>query len=108
MFTKTRKANYDDLLQKDNFLGTHHRNLHISATEIFNLKNDLAPNIMEEVFQFREPLYKLRSEMRTFMTLKVRIMYRSLNSDTYLAPRILQLVPEATLSVKKTRSFNHF
>lgn len=37
-----------------------------------NNENYLASNIMEEVFQFREPLHILRSKMSTFLIEKVR------------------------------------
>ena len=39
----------------------HHRNLQILATEIFNVKNGLAPKIMTEVYEIKEPHYNLRS-----------------------------------------------
>ena len=34
------------------------RNLQILATEIFKMKNDIALNIMKEVFEFTEPFEK--------------------------------------------------
>ena len=39
----------------------HHRNLQILATEIFNVKNGLAPKIMAEVYEIKEPHYNLHS-----------------------------------------------
>ena len=44
------------------------------SSRIFKVNNEnyLASNIMEEVFQFREPLHILRSKMSTFLIGKVR------------------------------------
>ena len=50
------------------------------------MKNDLVPNIIKKLFQFREPLYNLRLNMSTYMTRKVRIAYHDLNTVIYLAP----------------------
>ena len=97
---------YDELLQKDNSVRVHHRNQQFLATEIFKVKNVLDPNIMKEVFQFRELLYNLRSKMSIFLTRKVRTTY-GLNSMIYLAARICEQVPEAVRccsSLKKIKN----
>ena len=44
----------------------HQRNLQILATEIFKVKNSLAPEIMTEVFEIKEPHYNMRSEASHF------------------------------------------
>ena len=43
------------LLQKDNSVAIHQRNLQVLATEIFKAKNDLSPEIMKEAFELNEP-----------------------------------------------------
>ena len=91
---KDRKDIYEELLQKDSFVRVHHRKLQILVTEIFKVKNDLAPKTMTEVFQFRERFYNLRSGISTFMTRKVRITYFDLNSVTYFTPRIWRQIPK--------------
>ena len=50
------------LLHKDNSVTIHQRNLKVLATEIFEAKNDLSPEIMKDVFQLKEPSYNLRSK----------------------------------------------
>ena len=65
---KDKNATYDELLQKGNSISVYYRNLQFLATELFKVKIDIAPNIMKEVFQFREPLSSLRSDMSAFMT----------------------------------------
>ena len=44
----------------------HHKNLQALVTEIFKVKNDLAPDIMKDVSELKEPPYNLRSESNHF------------------------------------------
>ena len=52
---KDNKLTFDDLLKLDSSVTVHQRNLQILATEIFKVKNSLAPEIMTEVFEIKEP-----------------------------------------------------
>ena len=63
---KDKKLTFDDILKLDNSVTLHQRNLQILATEIFKVKNSLAPEIMTEVFEIKEPHYNLRSEATHF------------------------------------------
>ena len=45
------QSTFLQLLQKDNSVAIHQRNLQVLATEIFKAKNDLSPEIMKEVFE---------------------------------------------------------
>ena len=46
---KDYKSSFNELLQKDNAVTIHQRNLQALATEIIKIKNDLSPEIMKEV-----------------------------------------------------------
>ena len=63
---KVNKLTFDDLSKLDNSVTIHQRNLQILATEIFKVKNSLAPEIMTEFFQIKEPHYNLRSDAFSF------------------------------------------
>ena len=63
---KDSKLTFDDLLKLDNSVTIHQRNLQILATEIFKVKNNLASDIMTEVFEIKELHYNLRSETSHF------------------------------------------
>ena len=45
------------------------------VTEIFKVKNDLAPDIMKDVFELKEPPYNLRSESNPFTRRNVKTTY---------------------------------
>ena len=42
-----RSSSFEDLLKKDDSVSIHHRNLEALAPEIFKVKNNIAPEIME-------------------------------------------------------------
>ena len=50
---KDNKLTFDDLLKLDNSVTIHQRKLETFATEIFKVKNSLAPEIMTEAFQIK-------------------------------------------------------
>lgn len=57
LFPKIRRLPMTNILRKDNSVRVHPRNLQFLATEIFKVKNDLAPKIIKDYgFQFREAL----------------------------------------------------
>ena len=41
---------FEGLLEKDNSLTFHHRNIHHVAIEMFKVKNDLSPPFMKDIF----------------------------------------------------------
>ena len=50
------------LLQKNDSVTIHQRNLQVLVTEIFKAKNDLSTEIMKEIFKLKEPSCSLRSK----------------------------------------------
>ena len=64
---KDNKLTFNGLLELDNSVTIHQRNLQIFATEIFKVKNSLAPEIMTEVFEINEPHNNLRFETSSLL-----------------------------------------
>ena len=60
------KSSFKQLLEKDHSVTVHQKNLQVLVTEIFKVKNNLAPDIMKDVFELKEPPYNLRSESNHF------------------------------------------
>ena len=63
---KDNQSSFKELLEKDHSVTVHHKKLQALVTEIFKVKNDLAPDIMKDVFELKEPPYNLRSEPNHF------------------------------------------
>ena len=72
----------------------HHKSLQILVTEIFKVKNNLAPNIIKDVFGLKEPPYNLRSESNHFTRRSVKTAYNGLLSIKRLVPQIWELIQQ--------------
>ena len=102
------KSTLLQLLQKDNSVTIHQRNLHFLATEIFKAKNDLSPEIMKDVFELKEPSYSLRSKGNYFVRGNVKTTHYGIQSIKYLAPKIWDLVPDQIKHCGSLTKFKHF
>ena len=71
---KDNKSSFKELLEKDHSVTVHHKNLQVLLTEIIKVKNDLAPDIMKDVFELKEPPYNLHSESNHFTDRNVKTM----------------------------------
>ena len=54
-----RSSSFENLLKKDNSVSIHHRNIQALATEMFKVKNNIAPEIMKEYFAPKMSSYEL-------------------------------------------------
>ena len=81
------------------------KNPQVLATEIFELKNGLAPEIMKEVFEIQNPAYNFRSEATHFKRENVKTTHYGIQSVRYLGPKIWDMVPN---NIKNCSSLNKF
>ena len=96
------------LLQNDNSVTIHQRNLEVLATEIFKAKNDLSPDIMKEVFELKEPSYSLRLNGNYFVRGNFKTTHYGTQSIKYLASKIWDLVPDQIKHCGSLTKFKHF
>ena len=52
---KDNKSSFKQLLEKDHSVTVHQKNLQVLVTEIFKVENNLAPDIMKDVFESKGP-----------------------------------------------------
>ena len=102
---KDNNLSFAELLHLDNSVTIHQRNIQVLATEIFEVKNKLAPEIMNEVFEFKTPCYNFRSDVSLFKKQKVKTTYYGQQSVKYLGPKIWDMVPQ---SIKNSNSLKEF
>ena len=57
---------FSELLNLDNSIAVHQKHLQILWTEIYKVKNRIAPEIMKRHFELRNPSYNLRSSCNQF------------------------------------------
>ena len=83
----------------------HQKNLQVLVTENFKAQNNLAPNIMKDVFELKELPYSLRSDSNHFTHRNVKTTYYGLSSVKHLAPQIWELFPQ---NIRKCKTLNEF
>ena len=81
-----RKSSFEELLRKDNTVSIHHRNLQLLATEIFKIKNNMAPEILSEIFQNRISSYNLQKNS-SFYVRKIHSVYHGTELLSFLGPK---------------------
>ena len=55
----------EELLETDNSVSGHHRNIQVLATELYKIVNEISPKIMKEVFPFNENMtYDTRNKRK--------------------------------------------
>ena len=81
-----RKSSFEELLRKDNTVSIHHKKLQLLATEIFKIKNNMAPEILSEIFQNRISSYNLRKNA-SFYVSKIHSVYHGTELLSFLGPK---------------------
>ena len=88
-----KKSTFDELLKNDGSVSIHTRNLQFLAIEMYKVKNDLAPLIVQDLFQVRETYhYNLRSQSY-FTEPRIKSVNHGSESLSSLGPKIWELVP---------------
>ena len=82
----------------------HDRNLQRLLTEIFKFKMNLAPEIMNEVFDIIEFPYPLRNKLR-FNSRNIRTVRYGIETAAFVGSRIWSYMPS---ELKESTSLNEF
>ena len=88
-----KSSTFEELLEKDNSVSIHHRNLQVLATEIYKVINGISPQIMQKIFRLRKQPYDLRNG-DIFETNHLHTTHYGLDTISYLGPKIWNLLPE--------------
>ena len=96
---------YENLLENDNSVSIHHKNIQALAIEMFKVKHKLCRDITSDIFKERtNNRYNLRNR-NDFVIPRVHTVYHGTESITYLGPKIWDIVPE---EIKQKKSLNSF
>ena len=100
-----KQSSFTELLNKDNSVSIHIRNMRGLATEMFRFYNGLSPLLMNNIFKLKaEKSYNLR-QVSEFSRLMVKCVYHGTESISYLGPKILDILPE---KLKYIDNLEHF
>ena len=89
---KDFNSSFQELLIEDNSLNIHHRNLQKLMTKIFKVKNGLSPELMNDVFEFIEKQYSLRTTSY-FRSRKIRTTQYGIEQHPLTLSSIWQKTP---------------
>ena len=101
---KNRNLTFQELLNLDNSFTIHHRNLQKLATEMFKIKNNISPTLIQELFPVNENHYDLRNK-RCWETSNVRTTCYGTETLLFRGQKTWQLLPT---SIKESKSLPEF
>ena len=84
---------FSELLDLDNSVAVHQKNVQVLLTEIYKVKNGIAPEIRKDIFKLQNPSYSLRSSCNEFRRENIKTVHYGLQSVRCLGPKIWELVP---------------
>ena len=85
-------SSFQELLEKDNSVSIHHKNIQVLATEMFKTSKNLSPDLVREIFQTRSVPCNLRSD-NNFASRHVNSVYHGTEPLSFLGPKIWEQVP---------------
>ena len=89
-----QQSSFTELLNKDNSVSIHIRNIQRLAIEMFRFYNGLSPPLMSNMFKLKaENSYNLR-HVSEFSRPMVKSVYHGTESISYLGPKIWDIIPE--------------
>ena len=94
---KNTHADYEHLLNLDNAVSVHQRNLQYLMTEIYKTKNGRNPSFMRELFKPRDLRYNLRNK-NTLDIPKVRTTSYGIETVQFINRKLWQMLPPMSKS----------
>ena len=99
-----QNLSFQELLEIDNSVTIHHKNLQRLATEMFKIKNRLSPTPVNEIFKDCINHYDLRKN-RLWETCKVKSVYFGTETIRYRGPKTWDILPQ---NIKDSKTLTEF
>ena len=101
---KNENLTFQELLEKDNSVTVHHKNLQRLATEMYKIKHHLSPLPMQELFTEKVHQHDLRNK-RSWETFNVRTVKYGTETIRHMGPKTWDIVPP---EIKESKSLLEF
>ena len=86
-------SDFETMLRNMNDITIHHRNIQTLMIELFKIKYDLAPPIMDSLLNRRTIHYNFRN-LQEFQSERKRTVFYGLETISYRAPQLWTILPE--------------
>ena len=83
-----KTSTFKELLEKDNSVSIHYRNIQALAVEMYKVANGMSPEIMNEIFQLREKSHYNLRYTSEFIIPPIHSVYHGRESASYLGPKL--------------------
>ena len=100
-------STYEELLETDNSVSVHFRNVQALAIELYNVVNRFSPDIMKGVFLLNANSFYNTRNKRTFHSRHIRTVHFGSETLSQLAPEIWELVPDQIKKLEPVASFKN-
>ena len=102
-----RLSSFTELLNKDNFVSLHVRNIERLAIEMFRFYNGLSPPLMNNTFKVmaKNP-YNLRHFFQIYRPI-VKSVYHRTESISYLGPKVWEILPKKLKNIENLAHFQN-
>ena len=101
---KDNTSSFSELLSKDHSFSIHDRNLQKLAIEMYKVKNNISPLIMNKIFIQNENTYNLRSKS-TWKIRAVKSVFHGTESLSFRGPKTWDML---STDIKKSESLREF
>ena len=97
------QSTFEELLEKDDTVSVHQRNLQFFAIELYKVLNDLSPDLMKNIFPLNEDSGHSTRNKRTFKSRLVKTVRYGTDSLAYL--KIWEPVPNEMKNLESLTAF---
>ena len=101
-----KTSTFNELLEKDDSVSIHYRNIQALAIEMHKVANGMSPEIMNEIFQLREKSHYNLRYTSEFIIPPIHSVYYGSESVSYLGPKIWELIPPVIRQIEKWKPTN--
>ena len=100
-----KTSTFKELLEKDNSVSIHYRNIQALAIEMYKVANGMSPEIMNEIFQLREKSHYNLRYTSEFIIPPIHSVYHGRESASYLGPKLWELIPTVIRQIDTLSGF---
>ena len=98
-------SSFTDLLEIDNSVSVHHRNIQVLATELYKFVNGLSPKLVSDCFKLNNVTVYSTRNRSTFYYRPVCTYFRGTESFFHLELKSLELVPSHMKNLSTITAF---